>query len=199
MLEIQLIAVTGGEHYLTFGMGANETTHFELQFWITKYGIRAVDWLQSLSLGWISFMEGDVWIHNQPESIVKRANFFGEQKDAYIGVVANEQPNDIKLLDSIGIHTDAEWEVVSVTIPKTLNNPDGMYSKIPKAWFKRREGVLRAEFLRNMKTNSSTASVLDLLRGEPLRGNAAYVLLKNTSTSQMKLFKIDVNFTTSKV
>ncbi len=31
MLEIQLIAITDGEHYLTFGMDANQTTHFELQ------------------------------------------------------------------------------------------------------------------------------------------------------------------------
>lgn len=199
MLQIDLISITSGEHYLEFGMDSNQITHFEIMLWVTKYGKRAIDWCQSLSLGFCTFMGGDLWLANQPESIVPRCNFFGEQKVSYVGVVANDPPNVKKLLDSIGIYTDSEWEIESVTIPKNLNTPHGMSSKIPKNWFKRREGFLRAEFLRNMKTTSSTDSVLDLLRGEELQGNAAYVLLKNTQTSQVKLYKIDVNMTASKV
>ena len=199
MLQIDLIALTGGEHYLEFGMGANQTTHFELQFWVTKHGVRAVDWCQSLSLGFCTFMGGDLWLANQSESIVPRCNFFGEQKVSYVGVVANDPPNVKKLLDSIGIYTDSEWEIESVTIPKNLNTPHGMSSKIPKNWFKRREGFLRAEFLRNMKTTSSTDSVLDLLRGEELQGNAAYILMKNVSTTQYKLYKIEIAMTASKI
>ncbi len=199
MLQIDLVSISSGEHYLEFGMDSNQITHFEIMLWVTKYGKRAIDWCQSLSLGFCTFMGGDLWLANQPESIVNRATFFGEKKDVYIGAVANEQPNMIKLLDSIGIHTDGEWEITSVTIPKTLNHPNGMTSRIPKQWFKRREGLWRAEFLRNMKSTSSTESVLDLLRGEPLRGNAAYVLLKNTQTSQVRLYKIDVGMTLSKV
>ena len=199
MLQIDLIALTGGEHYLEFGMDANQTTSFGIQMWITKYGVRAIDWCQSLSLGFCTFMGGDLWLANQPESIVPRCNFFGEQKDSYVGVVANEQPNVKKLLDSIGIYTDSEWEIESVTIPKNLNTPHGMSSKIPKNWFKRREGFLRAEFLRNMKTTSATDNVLDLLRGEELQGNAAYILMKNVSTTQYKLYKLEIAMTASKI
>ena len=199
MLTIDLVSISSGSHYLSFGMDENESTYFELQIWLTKYGTRAVDWLQSLSLGFISFLEGDVWIHNQPESIVDRCNFFGERKDCYVGVVANQEPNMIKILDSLGIHSDGEWEVTSVTIPKTLNHPHGMSSRIPKGKFKRREGFLRAEFLRNMKTTGANDSVLELLRGEPLRGYAAYILLKNTQTSQVKLYKVDVSMTKSRI
>ena len=199
MLQIDLIATSSGAHYVCFGLNQNELSNFEIQMWITKYGRRACDWVQHLSLGWISFMEGDVWIMNQPETLVERVNFFGEQKETIVGVVANEKANLIKVLDSIGIHTDSEWEVESVTIPKTLNYPIGMSSRIPKGKFKKREGILRAEFLRNMTTTSSTPSVLDLMRGSELRGYAAYIVLKNTSTTQMKLFKIDINMTTSKI
>jgi hypothetical protein len=199
MLQIDLIAIQQGEHYLLFGVDANQSTSFGIQLWITKLGVRAMDWVQSLSLGWISFMGGDVWVANQPESIVPRCNFFGEQKVSYVGVVANDPPNVKKLLDSIGIYTDSEWEIESVTIPKNLNTPHGMSSKIPKNWFKRREGFLRAEFLRNMKTTSSTDSVLDLLRGEELQGNAAYILMKNVSTTQYKLYKLEINMTASKI
>jgi len=199
MLEITLTATSDGAHYFCAGLNQNELSNFELQMWIQKFGKRAVDWVQSLSLGWLSFMEGDVWIQNQPETLVERVNFFGEQKETIVGVVANEKANLIKVLDSIGIHTDSEWEVESVTIPKTLNYPIGMSSRIPKGKFKKREGILRAEFLRNMTTTSSTPSVLDLMRGSELRGYAAYIVLKNTSTTQMKLFKIDINMTTSKI
>ena len=199
MLTIDLVSVSQGSHYLQFGTDSDEVTSFGIQMWITKYGERAVDWLQHLSLGWVSFMGGDLWIQNMPETIVPRNNFFDEQKDMVVGVVANEQPNLVKLLDSIGIHTDQEWTVTSVTIPKTLNHPDGMYSKIPKNWFKKREGFLRAEFLRNMKTSSGTESVIELLKGETLRGNAAYIVLTNTSTTQTKLFKVEIAMTQSKV
>jgi hypothetical protein len=199
MLQIDLISLSQGSHYLEFGLNADELCDFKIQMWITKYGKRAVDWLQHLSLGWISFMGGDLWIMNQPESLVDRCNLFGEQKDCYVGITANEEPNTIKILDSIGIHTDGEWEVTSVIIPKTLNYPNGMSSKIPSVWFKKREGILRAEFLRNMKSVSDTEDILELLRGESLRGYAAYILLKNTQTTQFKLYKVDINMTKSRI
>jgi hypothetical protein len=74
-----------------------------------------------------------------------------------------------------------------------------MSSKIPANRFKRREGFIRAEFLRNMNTTSSTDSVLELLKGEELRGEYAYMILKNTSTEQVKLFAIEVNMSSSKI
>jgi len=199
MLEIELVATSSGTHYLLFGMNASEAASFGVQMWITKHGQRAVDWLQHLSLGWLSFMGGDIWVQNQPESIVERVNFFGEHKDVYMSVVANENPNMVKILDSLGIHTDGEWEVTSVIIPKTLNYPNGMSSRIPLGKFKKREGIWRAEFLRNMQTTSSTDSVLELLRGEPLRGRAAYLVLRNVQTTEVKLYAISVAMTTSKI
>jgi hypothetical protein len=199
MVEIELISHSSGSHYICFGLDTTELSSFGIQMWIVKHGKQAVDWLQSLSLGWISFLRGDLWIMNQPESLVDRCNFFDEQKDCYVGVVANEQPNVVKILDSIGIHTDGEWEVTSITIPHTLNYPNGMKSRIPTNKFKRREGVWRSEFLRNMNTTSANDSVLDLLRGEELRCEAAYIIMKNTSTHQVRLYKVQINMTTSKI
>jgi len=199
MLQIDLIATSDGAHYVCFGLNSNELSDLEVQMWITKYGLRAIDWCQSMSLGFCTFMGGDLWIHNQPESVIDRCNLFGEQKDCVVGVVANEQPNIIKILDSIGIHTDGEWEVVSVTLPKVLNYPWGMSSKIPLSFFKRREGIWRAEFLRNMKTTEEAENALDLLRGEPLRGYAAYIVLKNIQTTQVRLYKVDCAMTTSNI
>jgi len=199
MLDIELTATSSGSHYLIFGMDNNSVSSFSIQIWVTRYGRRAVDWLQSLSMGFVSFMGGDLWIHNSPETVVDRCNFFGEQKDMIVGAVANEEPSLVKVLDSIGIKTDGSWEVQSVTIPKSLSYPNGMSSKIPANRFKRREGFIRSEFLRNELTTSGTASVLELLKGEELRGDYAYLILKNTSTTQVKLYAIEINMTTSKI
>jgi hypothetical protein len=196
MLEIELTSISEGAHTVCFGLSSDELSNFEIQMWIEKFGPRAVDWLERLSLGWVSFMGGDLWIQNSPD--VDRNNFFGEANDSLVGIAVNEQPNVIKILDSLGIHTDAEWEVTSVTIPKTLNHPHGMSSRIPSNRFKYREGVYRAEFLRNEYTTSGTANTLDLLRGEELRGEAAYVVLTNSSTSEVRLYKINIDMTSSK-
>jgi hypothetical protein len=194
--EIVLVSTTTGVHHLEFGMDANELSSFAIMCWITKYGQRAVDWLQGLSLGFISFMGGDVWIHNSDD--VPRVNFFGEQKETKVGIVANENPLIVKILDSIGIHSDHKWEVESLTIPMALNTPNGMYSKIPKERFKKREGVWQCEFLRNMKTTTATASVIEAIKGEHLRGYSAYLVLRNTDTTEVKLFKVSINMTASR-
>jgi hypothetical protein len=194
--QIDLIATHTGLHYLLFGWNSNELASFSIQLWITHYEQRALDWVQALSQGFCTFMGGDIWLHNDPN--VPRATLFGERKDMKVGVVANQDANVIKLLDSIGIHSDSQWEIESVTIPKTLNHPNGMYSRLPKGRFKKREGVWRAEFLRNMKTSSDTINVIEGIKGETLRGNSAYLVLKNTSTTECKLFKIDINMTSSR-
>ena len=119
-----------------------------------------------------------------------------------MGIVTNEEPTKVKVLDSLGIHSDGQWEITEITIPPSLNYPVGMYSKIPKEQFKKRDGVWKARFMRNMKTTTDTASVLDALTGEPLRGYEAYMVLKNVNNptgEQVKLFKVDVNSSSSRV
>jgi hypothetical protein len=49
-----------------------------------------------------------------------------------------------------------------------------------------------------MKTKSSTPSPLELLNGEPLRGDCAYLVLKNIQTTQVRLYEIVINMTESK-
>jgi hypothetical protein len=138
-------------------------------------------------------MGGDLYVHNS--DLVPRANLYGEQRDVKVGVVANQDSNLVKILDSIGIHSDGKWEVESLTIPHSLNNPDGMFSRIPKERFKKRESIWQAEFLRNMKTSSGNLSAIEAVKGESLRGESAYLILKNTDTTETKLFKIDINMT----
>ncbi len=196
--EIQVRSSSDGSHYILFGLDESELSSFAIQLYITHYGPRAVDFLQALSLSYMSFMGGNLYIHNSDD--VPRGNFFGEQKDMKIGVVANEQPSVTRILDSIGIHTDGTWEVESVVIPASLNYPSGMSSIIPKGYFKRREGVLYSEFLRNQKTSGSTVKAIEALTGEALRGKSAYVILKHNGTEQteVQIWEIDINMSKSR-
>jgi hypothetical protein len=193
MRQVDIIATSTGRKYLLFGFNANELSSFSLQMYITHYGARAVDWVASLSLGWVSFLGGDVYTHNDPN--VPRATLYGEHKKVKVGVVANQDGNVIKLLDSIGIHSDGQWSVKSVTIPKTLNYPNGMSSSIPKGRFLKRDGVWQSEFLRNTKSTSGTESIIDAIRGETLKGYSAYIELENDDTTEVKLFKVNINMT----
>jgi hypothetical protein len=195
--EILLVSTSDGVHRIEMGLDNAVTSSFSIQMWITKYGVRMIDFVQAMSLNFISFMGGDLWVHN--DDTVGRCNLFGEKRDCVIGVVSNQDPLKVKLYDSLGVHSTGEWEITEITIPASLNYPDGMYSKLPKERFKKRNGIFQAEFLRNMKTSSGTISIVDALNGEPLRGNNIYFLMKNTDNEQVKLFKIEVNATISKV
>lgn len=196
-----LQATADGMHYLKVGMDSDSTATFSFQLYVEKFGARMVDWVQSTGLGFVTFIGGDLWIHNSDTT--ERCKLFGEVKDCKVGVVINENPTKVKILDSLRIDTgDGQWEVESIVIPASANYPHGMYSKIPKERFEKRDGVWTAEFLRNMKTTSSTATVKDAISGEELRGNEAYMILKNVnnpSGEQVKLFKVSVNMTLSKI
>jgi hypothetical protein len=192
----ELIATESDRHYLEFGLDSTKVATFGIRMYITKTGTRMVDWMQGLGIGWISLMGDEIWKHNSDN--VSRCNFFGEQKNMVVGLVFNKDAGVIKILDSMEIHSDGEWVVDSIEIPATLNYPDGMYSKIPQGKFRNREGVLYAEFLRNMKSKSGTISAIQALKGEPLRGDAAYMVLRNTSTDEVSLFKVRINATTSR-
>jgi hypothetical protein len=194
--QVEIISTSEGKHFILFGFNENELSSFRLQMWITHYGKRAIDFVQSLSLSMITFMGGDIWISNSND--VPRCSLFGEQRDSKVGIVANQEPNVIKLLDSIGIHSDSKWEVESITVPVSSNYPNGQYSRIPKERFKKREGVYTSEFLRNGKTTSATIKPIEYIKGEALRGESAYIVLKNTETSETKLFSVDINLTKSR-
>jgi hypothetical protein len=152
--------------------------------------------MQGLGIGWISMIGTELWKHNSDS--VPRCNFFGEQKDMVVGLVFNEALGEIKVLDSMEIHSTVEWVVDSIELPATLNYPNGMYSKIPQNIFRNREGVLYAEFMRNMKSADGTIRPIQALKGEELRGDSAYMILRNTSTSEVSLFKVRINATTSR-
>jgi hypothetical protein len=128
-----------------------------------------------------------------------RNNFFGTQNDSIVRVVGTKNPNVIKEFMAMAIHSNARWDVTNIHIPATINYPDGMESLLPEEHFEEDEGVLRSDYLCNMKTTSGTATVVDLLNGDNLRGYIIKHDLTSDDTTEVSLFKVDVSSNVSKM
>jgi hypothetical protein len=148
------------------------------------------------SMKLVSYIGEDVYLHN---SNTTRGNFWGSQYDAIVEVIANESPNIKKTLETIALHSNKPWNCNYVAIDTDDTYESGMMSKIPEARFKLREGIYCSDYLRNMKTYSSSASTLDLVRGESLRGYYARHRLINDDTTEVTLFKVDVMGNVSRI
>jgi hypothetical protein len=138
----------------------------------------------------------DVYLMNNSATY---CNFFGEQKDYVVRIYGGmEAPNIIKVFDAIALHTNKYWDITDIQIPVSLNYPNGMVSIIPESRFEKEEGVLRSDYLCNMKTSSATATVIDLFNGDSLRGYYIQHDLTGDETTEHTLYKVDIVQTISK-
>jgi hypothetical protein len=137
-----------------------------------------------------SFLNGTLYKHHS--TTANRATFYGHKRDVIVDVVTNENPQLVKVFEAIGLHTNGDWTVDEAKIEADATYTNGMLSELGSARFEDIEGIQRAAFLRNKYTSSSTASTTDLYNGEKLRGRTMHIILKNTATSETKLFAVEV-------
>ncbi len=167
-----------------------------LEFYRSVAGIfpTCYEWAGNKFFSWINGSES-VWSHG--DEWCTPLEVYDVAMTAVVAVWGNAQPNMMKVYDSIAVHTDNPDWAGSVLIPANMSYPNGMQSVLPNARFERREGAMYAEYLFNMMTNSATPSVLDLYRGESMRGyvidNVLYI------DTAAKLFKVDLNYRISNV
>ena len=141
------------------------------------------------SMKMVSYLGDALYLHNDNET---RNNFWGTQRNSIVEFVANEAPNIKKTFEALAVHSNEPWDITYVGIATDSTYESGMISKVPEQRFKLREGVYCSDYLRNMKTYSASASNLDLVRGESLRGYYAQHRMENDDTTEVTLFKVDV-------
>lgn len=144
----------------------------------------------------VSYISETLYTHNTNET---RNNLWGSQRDSIVEVIANEAPNVKKVFESMAIHSNGAWDVNYVAIAADMTYTNGMQSKVPESRFVLREGVYYSDYLRNQMTNQSTIKTVDLVRGEHLRGYYLEHRLVNDDTTEVLLFKVDVNSNVSRV
>jgi hypothetical protein len=155
-----------------------------------------IDWIGGGVSSLSGYKSEDVYVHNDVNR--ERCYLYNTRKSSEVKIVTNKPPVETKVFDSLEYKSNKSWDVPLIEIPADASYPNGMQSLIPESRFKVREGIFSSDFLRNMKTNQSTATNIDLLKGEELRGPAMEVTLVNDDTEEVNLFSVTVNSSKSR-
>lgn len=150
----------------------------------------------------VAFKDGQIWVHES--SNVPFANFFGVQHDCEVDIVVNKYPKATKLFMNIELQSNKKFWSPIITIPANEDYPLGMLSELRPNRFGRTEGHYNADFLRDkLDTEAAFVAIVDpvlrattaLLKGRPLRGEAAVVKLRLENAGEnFNLKRIDTKF-----
>lgn len=170
----------------------NETISFHIPTnrWISKYSFVPEDyaWLDDKIY---SFDSGEIYEHYSDS--VNRCNFYGTDYDSYIQFVSHAAANQVKVFNTLWVHSDKEWIADPIEADANSNYPNGMYTKILSSEWVKEEGIYRAAIARNMKTRSSSATNYDRINGEEMRAKVIRVKITNNDTTKTELFKAEIN------
>lgn len=143
-----------------------------------------------------SFKEGK--LYKQDSGTVRE--LFGSEVEGEIQFVFNENPHQSKVLK--GIEMDCTKAVVldEISIPETPDAPNGMNSRIKAGRFKKSEGLLSANYLRDENDPRFTSTALARVNGREMRGLLALhkILISGDQATRMNLKSIIITYVESK-
>jgi hypothetical protein len=186
----KMLYVTGEYNSLVTTVGY----HIPTNRWLSFYSFTPENY-SMIGNRMFSFKDGELWQHN----VGTRANFYGTQYVTKVYLTSTESPLQSKVYDAVWLRVNGltiaslNADFMEIVIPAD-DTYDERYSIITSGMLKRNEGEWRAPVLRNMKTNSSTSSNIDLYNGAPMRGNVAEIKL-NFGTSDFRLMGANVVMT----
>lgn len=143
----------------------------------------------------ISFIEGELWIENDPDPN-KAGNFYDQEREPYIVVVVNNQPDKVKIFTSIKTQSDTVWapsEDADIIVPANGVYTSDMESKLPITKFVPIESGFYSELLKNTQTPNMPSVEYALINGQPLRGYSAVIKLRKNLTGYGRLFGVGVS------
>lgn len=115
-----------------------DVTGFTLGFsepankWVSFYSFQP-EFYGYLNSEFFTFNQGVMWLHNNNAT---RNNFYGQQYDSVVEVVANADPSGVKVLEASSIEGTYPWSV-SIT---GLMGPDTVSTSIASSLFDKKEG-----------------------------------------------------------
>jgi len=155
----------------------------------------------------ITFKTGQMYQHFVNSAY---ANYYGVQYKPLIQFVTNAEPGMVKVFWSMRILTDRLWAAPTITVPANSNYAAGMLSRLLVTKFQKIEGVLAADFLRDMldtskrfvdinaSTNDPLRRATALLSGRHLRGEVMTITIQaDNGALPTILQRVDVYYTPS--
>ena len=159
--------------------------------WISFYSF-IPEHYESFGSALLSFKDGIGYQHNS--SNVNRTTFYNVKHKQQINWYSNVVPIIKKIFRSIGVKSNKAWSIPIILIEPDASYPNGMLSKLNTNHFELKEGQYFADYLNNMKTTSSSASVLDLFNGDTLRGYYLQNQMENIENAEVWLLSTEVSF-----
>lgn len=149
--------------------------------WTTFYSYLP-EFMSSQGTGIVTFRDGKIYIHNDSNTY---NNFYGVQYNSEIHVVSNTEPGKVKVFESITEDTLSAWEAYSIV------TPEGQESDLQTTDFEDKENVKYAAVLFDKNTPNVVNPIIE---GDPMRSTTALFKLRNSDTTYVRLFKVNVNW-----
>ena len=132
----------------------------------------------------VSFVNGELYLH---EAGVGYNNFYGVQYKRTLKYVVNQDTGVTKGFKAISTFSRNNQDVPEISIPATVEYPNGMRSRLVKANFRIFNGELYSETLRDETDPTFTDPLQALINGRPLQGEEAIVTIEDDSVEQSAL------------
>jgi len=143
----------------------------------------------SIGQDFISFLNGSLYQHNTGSL----NTFFGKFQPVSVKLVFNQVPESNKIFRRLRLNADtADWqcpEYGDLVIKKSPTFPMGMQTKIPQISLRDEEGFLFADIPSNA---GFPPTMKDWVNGEPMRGQALTITLKNSAEGESNLHSASV-------
>ncbi len=143
----------------------------------------------SIGQTFVSFLKGQMYIHNTGSP----NTFYGKFQPESIKLVFNQNPETNKIYRRLRINADtSNWkcpEYGDIVVKKSPTFPLGMQTKIPQINLRDEEGFLFVDIPNNA---GFPATLKNWINGEPMRGQALTVTLKNSEPGESNLYSVSL-------
>jgi hypothetical protein len=153
----------------------------------------------SIGNNFLCFLNGEAWLSYSNEV---RNSYFDTTHPTVTAQICNQNTNNIKVFDNIDVYSNRKWscpELDDIFILPNAQFINGMRSKLEDVHFIGKEGKWHASFLRDINTPGYTNTLLSLMGGRRLRGDAMKTTLRNNDTTEVFLRQVIFHFTLSEM
>jgi hypothetical protein len=160
------------------------------------------EWYESIGNTLVSFNEGNLYLHYSNES---RTEYMGVKYPVITAQICNQYTNNVKVFDNIDVYSNKKWRAEGspifddIYILPNAQFVNGMRSKLSYNNFVGKEGKWHSTFLCDINTPGFSNTLLALMNGRRLRGEAMKVTLRNEDESEVFLRQVIFHFTPSEL
>lgn len=160
------------------------------------------EWYEGIGNTLVSFNKGDLYLHYSNDN---RTEYMGVRYPIITAQICNQYTNNVKVFDNIDVYSNKKWKAEGspilddIYILPNAQFPNGMRSKLSYNNFIGKEGKWHATFLCDINTPGFNNTLLALMNGRRLRGEAMKVALRNEDIDEVFLRQVIFHFTPSEL